>query len=123
MVYSPIHEMEISGISDDDEREDLLYLIDKIAVRMEQAGTHTRKRAEDLVNQGFGTADAAHLAYAEKAQAVFIPSCNQDDFSGQYEYHSKFGKPSHRKKSFTTEDTEVHRARSIMLCLFLCEPL
>ena len=75
MIYSPIHEMEISAISDDVEREDLLYLVDKIAVRMEQAGSHARKRAENFVNLGFGIADAAHLAYAEKAQAFFI-SCD-----------------------------------------------
>jgi len=75
MVYSPIHEMEISAISDDVEREDLLFLIDKIAARMEQAITHTRKRAENLVGFGFGVADAAHLAYAERAQAFFI-SCD-----------------------------------------------
>ena len=42
---------------------------------MEQAITHTRKRAEYLVSSGFGVADAAHLAYAERAQAFFI-SCD-----------------------------------------------
>ncbi|WP_291322553.1 hypothetical protein [Desulfonatronospira sp.] len=75
MVYSPVHEKEISATSDDVEREDLLFLIDKIATRMEQAITHTRKRAENLVSAGFGVADAAHLAYAERAQAFFI-SCD-----------------------------------------------
>lgn len=75
LVYSPVHEVEISAISDDVEREDLLYLIGKIAVRMEEAGFYTKKRAEVLVDKGFGVADAAHLAYAEKADAYFI-SCD-----------------------------------------------
>lgn len=75
MVYSPVHEIEISAIPDDVERTDLLYLIEKIAFRSEQAGSHARKRAEELVNSGFGIADAAHIAYAEKVQASFI-SCD-----------------------------------------------
>ena len=75
MVYSPMHEIEISAISDEGEREDLLYLISRIAVRMEQAGSYTRKRADNFVDTGFGVADAAHLAYAEKAAAYFI-SCD-----------------------------------------------
>ena len=75
MVYSPVHKIEISSISDEVEREDLLYLIAKIAESMKQAGADTRKRAENFVNNGFGVADAAHLAYAEKAEAYFI-SCD-----------------------------------------------
>ncbi len=35
----------------------------------------TRTRAEELVNMGFGVADAAHVAFAEKAGALFI-SCD-----------------------------------------------
>ncbi len=75
MVYSPVHEMEISEISDDFERIDLLYLIEKIAFRLEKAGTYTRARSEALVKSGFGVADAAHIAYAESVQASFI-SCD-----------------------------------------------
>jgi len=75
MVYSPVHKIEISAISDEVEREDLLYLISEIAESMKQAGADTRKRAENFVNNGFGAADATHLAYAEKAGAYFI-SCD-----------------------------------------------
>jgi predicted nucleic acid-binding protein len=32
----------------------------------------TRKRAEKWVAQGLGVADAAHLAFAEQAQADFV---------------------------------------------------
>ncbi|WP_198145995.1 hypothetical protein [Desulfonatronovibrio magnus] len=75
MVYSPVHEIEISAISDHIEMADLLYLIETIAFRSEQAGSHARKRAEELARSGFGIAEAAHIAYAEKMQASFI-SCD-----------------------------------------------
>jgi len=49
---------------------------------LERFGVHTavnisktRERAEELVNIGFGVADAAHIAFAEKSRAPFI-SCD-----------------------------------------------
>lgn len=34
--------------------------------------TETRARAEGLIDLGFGVADAAHIAFAEGARALFI---------------------------------------------------
>ena len=75
LVYSPVHEKEISAISNDQERIDLLYLLKEIGVKISPSGLKGRQRAEHLVDAGFGLADAAHVAYAELAGAVFI-SCD-----------------------------------------------
>ncbi len=75
LLYSPIHEMEISAISDEVERTDLMYLVSNIGEKIDKAGLHTRKRAEELCDLGFGIADAAHVAYSERAGACFI-SCD-----------------------------------------------
>jgi len=32
----------------------------------------TRQRAEELIQKGFGIADAAHIAFAEKSNTTFI---------------------------------------------------
>ncbi|RQD74974.1 hypothetical protein [Desulfonatronospira sp. MSAO_Bac3] len=63
---------------------------------------------------------------------LFIPNCNQYDFSRQSGYHSKFGKPPHRKRILPprlngrnstgqAEGTERHRVTTKRA--FLCEPL
>ena len=74
-VYSLIHEKEISAISNAQERIDLLFLLKEIGVKMSPSGLKGRQRAENLVDAGFGLADAAHVVYAELAGAVFI-SCD-----------------------------------------------
>lgn len=75
MTTSPVHEVEISEIANYSERIDLLLLIEKLGVRVEFDAGATRARAEKLMRQGMGPADAAHLAFAEAAKADFI-SCD-----------------------------------------------
>jgi hypothetical protein len=75
LFYSPVHEKEISDISNYQERVDLLYLLKEIGRKMSFSGMNGRRRAEYLVDAGLGVADAAHIAYAEQAGAVFI-SCD-----------------------------------------------
>jgi predicted nucleic acid-binding protein len=75
MISSPAHKVEISAISDDLERIDLLLLLEKMAVQPNIDKKAARMRAEDLVRQGLGFADAAHLAFAEASKADFI-SCD-----------------------------------------------
>lgn len=75
LVYSAVHEQEISAITNDQERIDLSYLLKEIGSKIYLSGMKGRRRAEYLVNAGLGPADAAHIAYAEFAEAVFI-SCD-----------------------------------------------
>lgn len=75
LVFSPAHQFEISAISNDSERIDLLMLLETLAVKGNFHKKKTRIRAEELVRQGIGPADAAHLAFAEAAKAEFI-SCD-----------------------------------------------
>ena len=75
LVYSTVHEKEISAITNDQERIDLLYLLKQIGSKISHCGTKGRRRAEHLVNSGLGVADAAHITYAEFAEAIFI-SCD-----------------------------------------------
>lgn len=75
MVYSPVHKVEISAITNDSERIDLLLLLDTLAVKSNINKKMARIRSEELIHQGIGVADAAHLAFAEATQADFI-SCD-----------------------------------------------
>lgn len=75
LYYSPVHEEEISAISNYQERVDLFYLLKEIGRKVSPSGMNGRRRAEYLVDAGLGVADAAHIAYAEQADAIFI-SCD-----------------------------------------------
>lgn len=75
VVYSPVHKLEISDISNDAERIDLLLFLEQLGVKHNIDKKAARMRVEELSQQGFGPADAAHLAFAEAAKADFI-SCD-----------------------------------------------
>ncbi|MFO8085752.1 MAG: hypothetical protein R6U27_15695 [Desulfobacterales bacterium] len=75
MIYSPVHKLEISDISNDSERIDLLLFLEQLGVKHNIDNKTTRRRAEELSRQGIGPADAAHLAFAEATKADFI-SCD-----------------------------------------------
>jgi predicted nucleic acid-binding protein len=75
MITSPVHEFEISDVANYSERIDLLLLLEKLGVYVEIDKSTARARAEKLIRQGMGPADAAHLAFAEAAKADFI-SCD-----------------------------------------------
>jgi predicted nucleic acid-binding protein len=75
LITSPVHEIEISDIANDSERIDLLLMLEKLGVRIAIDNEAARARAEKLFRQGLGPADAAHIAFAEAAQADFI-SCD-----------------------------------------------
>ena len=72
LAVSPAHDIEISAIDDLTEREHLLSMLRQFGRRITFDLKQTRKRAEQLSQQGLGPADAAHLAFAEEAQADFI---------------------------------------------------
>lgn len=72
LMVSPAHRLEIGAISDAEERSHLLLLLKQFGIPLEFEATATRQRAEALVAEGLGAADAAHLAFAEAAGAAFI---------------------------------------------------
>ncbi|MCX6050255.1 MAG: hypothetical protein NT075_34590 [Chloroflexi bacterium] len=72
LIVSPVHRVEINGITIAEEREQLLILLQQLGLSYEYNLAITRQRAEQLTMQGFGVADAAHLAFAEQAEADFI---------------------------------------------------
>jgi hypothetical protein len=75
MMVSPVHYKEINGIKDIFEKNELLILLDHLGHRIKTSAKilkDLRNRAEDLVKLGFGIADAAHLAFAEKFSDYFI---------------------------------------------------
>jgi predicted nucleic acid-binding protein len=72
LIVSPVHELEIGAITDLEERKQLLLLLEEFGTRLEFDLSVARQRAEQWVAQGLGVADAAHLAFAEAAQAEFV---------------------------------------------------
>lgn len=75
LLVSPVHVKEIDAIHDVYERAELQTLLYRFSVRVDVNVGEARERAEELVDLGFGVADAAHIAFAEKAGASFI-SCD-----------------------------------------------
>ncbi len=75
LLVSPVHFKEIGAIEDNFERIELQTILEKLGELVKVNKTQTRTRAEELVNLDFGVADAAHVAFAEKAGALFI-SCD-----------------------------------------------
>jgi len=75
LVYSPVHVKEISAISNQVERFELYLLLQDTGKFINVDKVKVRKRAEKLVSTSLGVADAAHLVFAEAAEASFI-SCD-----------------------------------------------
>lgn len=72
LVISSVHDIEINAIDNLVEREHLLLTLRAIGHRVTVDLQKSRQRAEALTEQGLGPADAAHLAFAEAAEASFI---------------------------------------------------
>lgn len=72
LIVSPVHDVEIGAIEDSTEREHLLSTLRELGQRVPLNLERTRQRAEQLVQRGLGPADAAHLAFAEAAEADFV---------------------------------------------------
>jgi predicted nucleic acid-binding protein len=72
MIVSTAHEAEIDAIGDVEERHHLVLLMGEFGTRFDFDFKSARKRASELVSLGLGIADAAHLAFAEQAQADFV---------------------------------------------------
>lgn len=72
LIVSPVHDAEIAAIDDPAERIHLQVMLQRIGLRLALDLPRARQRAEVLVQQGLGPADAAHLACAEQAGADFV---------------------------------------------------
>lgn len=72
LIVSPVHDIEIRAIDNPIEREHLLSTLSEIGYRVVFDLRRVRQRAEELSEEGLGSADAAHLAFAEAAVASFV---------------------------------------------------
>ena len=72
LIVSPAHAVEIDATADLEERNQLVSLLEQFGTRPKFDLLAARKRADDLLGRGLGVADAAHLAFAEQAQADFV---------------------------------------------------
>lgn len=72
LIVSPVHDAEIAAIDDLAERIYLQVMLQQIGLRVPLDLSEARQRAEILVQQGLGPADAAHLACAEQVRADFV---------------------------------------------------
>jgi predicted nucleic acid-binding protein len=72
LLVSSVHIKEIDAILDSIERVELQMVLNRWGERIKVNMAETRTRAENLVDLGFGLADAAHVAFAEQAKAPFI---------------------------------------------------
>ena len=68
----PVHYLEINSISDDIERIELLELLNTYGKSVKIDSRLTKQRIDVLISSGFGIADAAHVAFSEQYNAVFI---------------------------------------------------
>jgi len=75
LLFSSVHIKEIEAYDNIMERLELQTILEKLGEKMNVNLSETRARAEELVNLGLGVADAAHVAFAEGAGALFI-SCD-----------------------------------------------
>ena len=75
MVYSSVHDLEISAINDTLERVELLEVLHQNGKKSTGDFQAIRKRANELADRGMGVADAAHIAFSEAGEDYFI-SCD-----------------------------------------------
>ncbi len=72
LIISPAHQVEINAIRNLEKRQHLLMLLGQLGSQPTFDLSLTRQRAEALADGGMGVADAAHVAFAEAAQADFV---------------------------------------------------
>jgi len=75
LLFSPVHLIELEGISDSFERIELQSILKELGTPIMGDMSKIRSRAEELFLLGFGVADAVHVAFAEWSRADFI-SCD-----------------------------------------------
>ncbi|MBA4368642.1 MAG: hypothetical protein C0403_13505 [Desulfobacterium sp.] len=72
LAVSPVHRIEIGAISDLAERIKILGLLENFGELVKIDMAKARVKAERLFDNGYGVADAVHVAFAESAGADFV---------------------------------------------------
>lgn len=72
LMKSPVHIREIEVIADDFERTELLKLLEAYGRSVKMKPEIVRERTEFLISKMFGFADAAHVAFSEYFDSIFI---------------------------------------------------
>lgn len=72
LILSPVHTAETAAIDDRFEREQIQGILKRYGNQVGADLKAVRQRTDELVQSGFGVADAAHIAFAEAANAKFI---------------------------------------------------
>ena len=72
LIVSPAHQVEINAIRTLEKRQHLFMLLGQLGSQPAFNLPLVRRRAEMLADGGLGVADAAHVAFAEAAQADFV---------------------------------------------------
>lgn len=71
LIVSPVHNLEIGATTKLDERAALERILTELGHQPRFNARAVRQRAETFARLGLGWADAAHLAFAEAAEAAF----------------------------------------------------
>jgi hypothetical protein len=85
LLVSPAHDAEIRAIDDAVESIKLQTILTEMGERAKGAPAKIRARAEELIQLGFGVADAAHVAFAEFHGADFI-TCDDRVIKKSFKY-------------------------------------
>jgi predicted nucleic acid-binding protein len=72
MIISDVHIFEVKDIKDLEERDQLTLLLNGLGKRQPFDGQALRQRANLLVSKKLGLGDAAHIAFADAAEADFV---------------------------------------------------
>ena len=101
VIISSVHFSEIEAIPGSLERSELKMMLALMGKRAVFDRVVARTRAEQLVERGFGIADAAHVAIAELCADAFI-SC--DDALVRNCGRHKIGVPAMSPMAFVIEE-------------------
>lgn len=74
-IFSPVHYAEIEAMDQISEKIELLTFIKAMDKQYSFKRNEVKIRAEELVADSFGPADAAHVAFAEASSSIFV-SCD-----------------------------------------------
>ena len=72
LAVSPVHHAEVAANPDPSRRSHVQLLLQELGSQIVFDRVASRRRAEELVNLGMGTGDAAHVALAEQAGCDFV---------------------------------------------------
>lgn len=72
MIVSSMHSKELESITDIKERLQIVHFLDEFGKSQKVDTNKVKKRANELILQNIGIADAVHLAFAEQSSDYLI---------------------------------------------------